>query len=239
MGKELAATKEWNSQLKMEVAWLKEAAAGDKKALAKVQKKHEATEGRLKTAELKRGALSSTLAWRNQYFAQKGAEVSSFLSTLLGEVGAHVPPFEVMEDGNPEDSFFAWLEAQLPAVPSVNEKSYKFSLLLSAEAALNLMERRDCEHVGNMAEPMIVTVGEDSREVMSEAVERAAHRVVAEYWVAHGREAARANVVARLGAVSPTSFPPSPLGFSLFSFEPLLSFSVVSPGSERRSHGAR
>lgn len=73
MAKELAATKEANA-LEMEVARLKEAAAGDEKALAKARKRIKAAEENLKTTKFDRGVLSSTLARRDRLFIQKGGE---------------------------------------------------------------------------------------------------------------------------------------------------------------------
>lgn len=168
--KELAATKEANDQLEMEVAQLKEEEAGDCKALAKAQKRIEATKEKLKPTKFERGALSSTLARHDRFFTQKGEEVSAYLSSSLGEVGTHVTPFEAAQNGNSEADFFTWLEAQLPAVPSIIEKSCKVTLLFGAEAALNLLERQDSEHVSD-----------DSREGMSEVVQQAAQCIVAEY----------------------------------------------------------
>lgn len=115
MVKELTSSKEANARLELEVKRLKEAAAGDKKMLSVTRKKLEATEEKLKTMELESGSLSSTLMRRDRYFAGKAADVSSFLGSLLGEVGAHVLLFEVIEDVNPEASFFAWLETSSPS----------------------------------------------------------------------------------------------------------------------------
>lgn len=106
---ELAATKEANARLEAKVARLKEALASDKKALVEARKsvrvaraKRALAEEKLESAKLERGTLVSTLARRDHFFAQKGAEGSSFLSTSLAKVSAHVPPFEIMEDGNAE-----------------------------------------------------------------------------------------------------------------------------------------
>lgn len=48
---------------------------------------------------------------------------------------------------------------QLPVVLSVIEKSYKFASLFSTEAALNLLEGHGCEHIGDLADSTVVTVG--------------------------------------------------------------------------------
>lgn len=109
MTRELAATKEANAQLELEIRQLKEAAAGDKEALSTLRRGLEAT-------ELERGSLASTLACHNETFATKGVEISSLLSSSLGEVGVHVPPFEAARGADPETEFFEWLEAHLHAV---------------------------------------------------------------------------------------------------------------------------
>lgn len=95
------------------------------------------------------------------------------------------------------------------------EKSCKFASRFSAEAALNLLERRECEHVGDLADPTVAFVDQDSREGMSEAVQEAARRIVSEYWVTHGCESARAEAVGCLNAVDALSFPFPPALFFL------------------------
>lgn len=66
-------------------------------------------------------------------------------------------------------------------MPSIVEKSCKFGSLFNAEAALNLLERRDCEHVGDLADSAVTAVGSDSCEDMNESVQQAARWVMAEY----------------------------------------------------------
>lgn len=73
MANELAATKKANGRLEVEVARLKEAAEGDKKALLAVKEKVEAVhverakaEGKLKAVEKEAGALMSTLTHRER-----------------------------------------------------------------------------------------------------------------------------------------------------------------------------
>lgn len=184
---ELAASKDTNARLELEVKWLKEVAAGDKKTLA-------ATRKRLEVAE------------------DQGA----------GGGLAVIPPFEVTEEDNPKASFFEWLEAQLPAVPSIIEKSCKFASLFSTEAPLNLLEGHKCEHVGDLADPTVVSVNKDSSEGMSKVVQEPAWRVVSEYWLAHGRETAPIDAVAWLNAVSAPSFPFPLILFFFVYLEPLV-----------------
>lgn len=54
---------------------------------------------------------------------------------------------------------------------------------------------------------MEVSIGQDSREGMSEAVHEAARRIVLEYWVAHDCEEAHAEAVAHLNAVNVFTLP--------------------------------
>lgn len=138
--KEFAVAKEANSQLELEIKRLKEAASSDKEALATSQRGLEAAEQKLKTTELERGSLSSMFARHDRAFATKGPRISFLLSTSLEEVGAHVPPFEVVRGADLEARFFDWLEAQLPIVPSVVEKSCKYASLFTAEAVHNFLE---------------------------------------------------------------------------------------------------
>lgn len=143
------------------------------------------------------------------------------------------PPFEVMEDGDPEACFFEWLEAQLPAVPSVINESYKSASLFSTVAALNLHEGRECEHVGDLANPTVVPVDQDSRKEMSKVVQEAMRRIMLEYSVSQVREVARVDAIARLNAISAPSFPFHLLCFSLFILNLWsLIWSTVSCGLE-------
>lgn len=111
----------------------------------------------------------------------RGRRVSSSLGASLGGVSAYVPPFEVVEDEYTEANFFAWLDASLPPVPSIVEKSCNFASLFNAEATLNLLEMRGCRHVGDLADPSATAIGPDCREGTSEAVQQAARRVIADY----------------------------------------------------------
>lgn len=79
-------------------------------------------------------ALSSTLEHREAFFAWTGAKISAYLGKSLGRLVLKSLPSNL-------------LEAQLPSVPDAIEKSYNFTSLFSAEATLNLLERRGCEHV--------------------------------------------------------------------------------------------
>lgn len=72
-----------------------------------------------------------------------------------------------------------------------------------------------CVHVGDLVDSTLTAVGSDSHEDMSEAVQQAARRLVSEYWVAHGREAARVEAVARLSLVGAVFFP---FSLALFFF---------------------
>lgn len=132
-----------------------------------------------------------------------------------------------MEDGNLEASFFELLESQLPALPSVIEKSCNFASLFSTEAALNLLEGCECEHVGDLANPMVVFVDQESHEGMSEAIQEVSRRIVLEYRVAYGREAARPDAIARLNEVGALLFYFifHLLCFSLLILNPCLLFS--------------
>lgn len=67
--------------------------------------------------------------------------------------------------------------------------------------SFNLLERQGCKHVTTLAGSG-TSIGLDSRDGSSGAIKVAARRVLTDYLVAHGREAARMASIARVSGVS-------------------------------------
>lgn len=185
---ELTSMKEANVRLLYELAQMKEAAKGDRKALVATKEVVETSclaqrriEKKLKALKKEANDLSATLKRHEASFARKGVKTSALLVKSLGSVGALIPPFEVAEGNDMERAF-----------PTGWRPSCKFTSLFSVEVGLNLLEGRGCQYVGSLTDANIV-VGFDSRGGASKAVKQAARRILTEYYVSHGREATHAN----------------------------------------------
>lgn len=183
----LTAVKEANARLLDDLAQMKGAVKGDKRApiAAKeaVETSHSAqlhAEKKMKIAKKEADNLSATFDHRVAFSTRKGAKTGPFLVKSLGSIGALVPPFKVAKGEEAERVFFNWLEAQLPALLEIIDRSCKFASLFNIEASLNLLEGRGCKHVGSLNDADTV-IGSDSREGASEAVKQAARRILTEY----------------------------------------------------------
>lgn len=90
MASELTAAKEANAQLLVEVARLKKAAKSNKRAIAAVKEAAEASrlaqeraEKKLRAAKDKAKELTTTVARREELFAQKGTRTAPLFPPLL------------------------------------------------------------------------------------------------------------------------------------------------------------
>lgn len=59
-------------------------------------------------------------------------------------------------------------------MPGVIKKSCNFASFFSAEATLNLLKKQGCKHAGDLADAAIISIGRDSLEDTSIAVQQAA-----------------------------------------------------------------
>lgn len=106
-------------------------------------------------------------------------------------MGACVHAFDSASQGDPKTPFLDWLGAQHPTIPEVIEKSSRYASLYSAEAAFCLLERQNCSHVAELADPKKIMIDRHCRDGSSDAMKLAARRVASEYWVSHGYEDAQ------------------------------------------------
>lgn len=71
----------------------------------------ERADKKLRADKDKAKELTTTLAGREELFAQKGARTSTFLVESLGSAGAIVSPFVVPKGDVVERAYFRWFEA--------------------------------------------------------------------------------------------------------------------------------
>lgn len=173
-----------------------ELAVAAKEAVKTSRSMQERAEKKFMAAEEKAKDLSAIHDRREDFFAWKGARTSVSLVESIGSL------FPLVADGeDAERSYFRWLDAQLPSLTRVIEKTCKFVALFCIDVSLNLLERLGSRHVGSLADAS-TAIGPDSCEGVSEVVKRVSRRILTNYWVTHGCEAVRADSVTRVNVLS-------------------------------------